>query len=236
MIAFIDGDILIHTIAHQVEEEVDWGDDMWTMHADLREAQQRLDIDILEFKHAVGARSVRVALSDTANFRKEVYPEYKANRRGQRKPLVFRPLREYVREVWRAKTKRGLEADDLLGIWATERDDGVIVSTDKDFRSVPCRVYNPRHPDLGVYEVTREAADHNHLVQTLSGDRADGYPGCPGIGEKRAEAIAEGGWQAVVEAYAKAGCDEGFALTQARLAYILRHGDYRRGKVRLWTP
>jgi DNA polymerase-1 len=87
-----------------------------------------------------------------------------------------------------------------------------------------------------VSEITEAEADRTHLIQTLTGDRTDGYPGCPGIGEKRAEAIADGGWSAVVESYEKAGLGEEYALTQARMAYILRHGDYKRGTVRLWTP
>lgn len=238
MIALIDGDILVYTVAFQVEQPIDWGDDMWTLHADLKEAKQRLDLELSEFKALLRARSVRVALSDSTerNFRKKLWPEYKANR-TQRKPVVYAALRQYVKEVWRAVIKPGIEADDLLGIWSTEKPGkSVIVSADKDLRTVPGLIYSPSKHDLGILEITKEEADRNHLIQTLTGDRTDGYPGCPGIGEKRAEAIADGGWPAVVEAYEKAGFGEDYALTQARCAYILRHGDYKRNKARLWTP
>jgi DNA polymerase-1 len=75
-------------------------------------------------------------------------------------------------------------------------------------------------------------------MQTLTGDRVDGYPGCPGIGPARAEKIVDGGWDAVVDTYAKAGLNESVALVQARMAYILRKGDYIKSssRVRLWTP
>jgi DNA polymerase I len=237
MIALIDGDILLYTIAYQCEREIDWGDDLWTMHSDFNEAKQRVDLDIMEFRSMLGCRSVRVALSSPTNFRKKIWSEYKENRKGQRKPLCYRPLRQYVLEVWEAKIVPDLEADDLLGMWSTESPGKrVIVSADKDLKTIPGLVYNPRKPDLGIYEVSPEEADRQHLMQTLTGDRTDGYPGCPGIGDKRAEAIAEGGWPAVVEAYAKAGFDEQYAIAQARLARILRHGDYKRRKVRLWDP
>jgi len=43
-------------------------------------------------------------------------------------------------------------------------------------------------------------------------------------------------WQAVVAAYEKQGLDESAALTQARLARILRPCDYASESVTLWTP
>jgi DNA polymerase-1 len=238
MIALIDGDILIYTVAFQVEQAIDWGDDMWTLHADMKEARQRLDLEISSFRELLSARSVRIALSDSTerNFRKRLWPEYKSNR-TQRKPVVYSALRAYVEDVWKGVVKKGIEADDLLGIWSTEKPGKtVIVSADKDLRTIPGLIYSPTRHDLGVSEITKAEADRTHLIQTLTGDRTDGYPGCPGIGEKRAEAIADGGWSAVVESYEKAGLGEEYALTQARMAYILRHGDYKRGKVRLWTP
>lgn len=236
MIALIDGDILVYTVAFQCEVECDWGDDMWTLHSDAREARQRLDIDVMSFRRAVGCSHVRIALSSPTNFRKKFYPDYKANRADQRKPLAYKALRRYVVETWKAKIVPDLEADDVIGMWATEEPGRIVVSCDKDFKTVPCRRFNPSKPDLGVIEVTPEEADRNHLIQTLTGDRVDGYPGCPGIGEVRAERIVDGGWPAVVDAFRGAGLDESHAITQARLARILRHGDYRRRKVHLWTP
>jgi DNA polymerase-1 len=155
-----------------------------------------------------------------------------------RKPVVFQALRDYMIDNWDCQLWHRLEADDVMGILATSKPNSIIVSADKDLRTIPTRVYNPSKPDLGVIEVTRAEADRNHLIQTLTGDRTDGYPGCPGIGPARAEKIVDGGWEAVVECYVKAGLNETVALSQARLARILRKGDYvkKTGLVKLWSP
>lgn len=234
----IDGDILCYTTAAAVEKPTDWGNDLWTLHADFKEAKQRIDVDIVEFVETLGGTSFTVCLSDSENFRKQVYPEYKSNRAGVRKPVVFQALRDYMIDNWDCQLWHRLEADDVMGILATSKPNSIIVSADKDLRTIPTRVYNPSKPDLGVIEVTRAEADRNHLIQTLTGDRTDGYPGCPGIGPARAEKIVDGGWEAVVECYVKAGLNETVALSQARLARILRKGDYvkKTGLVKLWSP
>ena len=98
---------------------------------------------------------------------------------------------------------------------------------------------------IELREVTEEEADYNHMLQTLTGDAADGYPGCPGIGPKTAEKLLAGVgrtyaemWPIVVEQYAKKGLSEGIALTQARIARICRRDDYdfKRKEVKLWNP
>jgi DNA polymerase-1 len=75
----------------------------------------------------------------------------------------------------------------------------------------------------------------------LTGDAVDNYKGCPGIGKKKADILLrEEGvkWKTVVDAFAKAGLDEFAALTQARVARILRAEDYnfKNEEVLLWTP
>jgi hypothetical protein len=234
----IDGDILCYTTAAAVEKSIDWGEDLWTLHSDFREAKQRVDVDIVEFVETLGGTDFTVCMSDSLNFRKQLYPDYKSNRANVRKPVVFHELRQYILDNWDCQLWPRLEADDVMGILATGKEKCVIVSADKDLRTVPTRVYNPSKPDLGVIEVSPAEADRNHLIQTLTGDRTDGYPGCPGIGPARAEKIVDGGWPAVVDAYVKAGLNETVALTQARLARILRKGDYERksGLVKLWSP
>jgi DNA polymerase-1 len=235
----IDGDILCYTASASVEKAIDWGDDFWTLHSDLAEAKSRVDIDIVEFVERLNGTSYTVCFSHRDNFRKSIYPEYKANRKDVRKPVCFAALREYIRECWPCATWPNLEADDVMGIMASDPTKNVvIVSGDKDMKTIPGKWFNPNNPDAGVLEVSREEADRNHLIQTLTGDRVDGYPGCPGIGPARAEKIVDGGWSAVVDAYVKAGLNESVALVQARMAYILRKGDYVRksGRVKLWTP
>jgi DNA polymerase I len=242
----IDGDVLVYQIGCTVETPIHWGDDMWSLHADAKEANQRLDSEIADWKMLLRADDVIVALSCKTEdgFRRRICPTYKANRKNTRKPVVHQSMREHMMQAYGAILRPDLEADDILGILATEEHVGerIICSVDKDFRGVPCNYYNFRKEFEGVTTVTEEDAARFHAMQTLHGDATDGYQGIPGVGPVKAEKIlAEAGedyWSTIVAAYQKAGLSEEVALTNARLARILRSGDYDRstGKINLWTP
>ena len=135
-----------------------------------------------------------------------------------------------------------LEGDDVLGLLAGDskiKGGTIIVSIDKDLKTIPGFHYNPMRREEGVIEVTMAQANYNHLLQTLTGDAVDGYSGCPGIGPKKAEKVLENpSWESVVSAYNKAGIEEEDALIQARVARILRYGEYDKVKKEpiLWNP
>jgi len=241
--ALIDGDILIHRVAAAVEVPWQWEDDVWTLHADARMAQHLLDVEVAGIREKLGGKSVAVTvcLSSPNNWRNDVLPSYKSNRKGQRKPMVLRDLRAYVANTYDVAVMPRLEADDVMGILATgpKSTNRVIVTIDKDLRTVPGRHFNPDQ-DSEIRTVTADEADHFHMMQTLCGDATDGYAGCPGVGPKRAEGILNGGssWSAVVAAFEKAGLSEFEAIVQARVSRILRHGDFnpKTSEVRLWEP
>ncbi len=216
----IDGDILLYQVSSALEEPVHWGDDWWTLMVDFAAAKQKVDKEIEKLMKRLKADTVIVALSDpTHNFRKDILDTYKGNRKGKRKPVVYTPLKEYVREHYTSACFPGLEADDVLGIMADE--DNIVVSDDKDLQTVPGRLYRPSRDKLEV--ITEEEADRNHLIQTLTGDATDNYSGCPGIGPVRAQRIlVENTWDEVVQAFDKQGLGEAAALIQARVAKILR--------------
>ena len=146
--------------------------------------------------------------------------------------------------------KPGLEADDCLGILATlpsfmRGRQKVIVSVDKDMKGIPGFFYDMGKPDLGIQPISREDADLWHMTQTLIGDAADGYPGCPKIGPMTAKKLFDGIprdyghlWPVVAGAFEKAGFGEAETVTQARLARILRaeDWDFNTKEVKLWTP
>lgn len=244
MTLLIDGDILLYQHASAVEEPFDWGDDLWTLHADASEAKQRLDYWIKNMMEKFNAGRCIFALTSGDNWRNKVMPSYKAHRKGTRKPVIYPALKEYIRNAYRVYESPTLEADDVLGLLATGAYPGirgpmVVISADKDLKTIPCRLYNPNDGSDRVISV--EEADYNHLYQTLVGDASDGYPGCPGIGAKTADKLlAEHGavWATVKAAYEKAGLNETEALQQARVARILRKGEYspKNQKVRLWSP
>jgi DNA polymerase-1 len=139
-----------------------------------------------------------------------------------------------------------LEADDVLGLLSTSKTltgKRTIVTIDKDLLTVPGLLWNPDKPDDGVVSTSEEEADYRHLLQTLTGDATDGYSGCPGVGPKTAEKMLadvepELRWLRIVEAYEKAGFGAEEALRQARVARVLRRGEYdtKAKKVHLWTP
>ncbi|MGL5918482.1 MAG: hypothetical protein ACRCYM_04465 [Cetobacterium sp.] len=255
-VALIDADILVYQTAVTSEKGVDWGDDLWTLHSDFNEAKDLLIQKINQIKEDLKPTEMRFALSDpTGNyFRKAIYPKYKQNRKAVRKPLVWNALREYITSAYGSTVIPGLEGDDVLGIWATTTFDEdvslIICSIDKDFKTIPCQYYNLTSRE--THGVSPNYALYFHMYQTLTGDTADGYPGCPGIGPKRAERLLEqfcernennflsfnirGAWGLVVETYRKAKLGEGVALQMARCARILHASDFdfTTKKPKLW--
>lgn len=193
-------------------------------------------------------------------FRHDIYPAYKAHRTAGEKPLVLTDLMAWMREQeqFNPYVRPGLEADDILGILATHPSivagERVVVTSDKDLAQIPGPAFNPRKPEAGIIEVTPQEADWFFFRQALTGDATDGFPGCPKIGPVKAAKILadadeaavidEGGglsayrWNAIVVAYHAKGLDEAYALTQARVARILRHTDYDYANKRpiLWNP
>lgn len=224
----IDGDVALYRTALKCEIATDWGNDLWTLHSDLKTAQGMLDCWIREMQEACDAHAdpIFVLSCDGPTFRHVLNPLYKANRVGKRKPLIYKALRDRAMETYRCHLIPLMEADDVLGILATTYlyHPSIIVTIDKDLKGIPGLHYNPDHPDKGVVNVTWEEARRWHLVQSIAGDATDGYGGVPGLGVVRAERLLEEKgytWATVVGAYEKAGLTETEALLNARMAKIL---------------
>ena len=239
----IDGDILIYKIATQNEIDTHWGDGLWTLHCDEKQCKADVDAQIEDLGAQLEADDYIVALTDSQNFRKDVLPTYKANRKDKRKPMVLNALRKYVMEKHNGVIWKNLEADDVLGIMATEPSDEkrIIVSIDKDLKQIPALI---SVDGLVVNETPLKLADYWFMIQTLSGDAVDGYTGLPVVGIKTAEKLINKYtmvpvldlWKIVVGLYKEKGFSEQEALQQARVARILRHGEYNKetGEVKLW--
>lgn len=243
--ALIDADILAYQAAAGCEVATKWDDDLWTLHASEREAQGKMLDHIAAIMDKVKADRFTLVFSDSANWRKDVLPTYKANRSGVRRPMVLKALREYAMEIYPFQMRPTLEGDDLIGIIATGDEilegDKIICSLDKDFKTIPGKHYNFGRDEF--FQIDEEQASYWHMMQTLTGDTTDGYSGCPGCGPKTAEKILgplhpDDYWKAVVKAYTAAGLCEEEALVQARVARICRATDYnfKTQKVKLWNP
>lgn len=237
----IDADLLLYRAACGVEKEVTWDEENHVLWSNLEDAWGCLKENINQITSKLTPTNFIFGLSGKGNFRKEIYPTYKAQRKDSRKPLCYSDLAQRLRENYNTVSYDRLEADDVLGILATKPSDRAkcIVSDDKDMASVPCHLY--AKGEMRV--ISEEEADYNHMFQTLVGDQADNYPGCPGIGPVKAAKLLEkykGGslWAGVMSAFHAANLTTEDALMQARMARILRWSDWDSEKKEpiLWTP
>lgn len=200
----IDADYYAFSAAAAVNKSVEWEDGIITQWADLEEAKQIFASQI----EAIVSRNKRYSLAkpimcftDVVNWRTAVLETYKGNRKGG-KPLCYPQLKAWVMETYESFERPGLEGDDCMGILSTKPSlvgctSAIIVSPDKDFKTIPGEfLYVTTGETL---HITKEAADHWHMLQTLAGDTTDGYAGCPGIGMDTARAFLESPYMAITE-------------------------------------
>ena len=194
--ALLDGDVFCFQAAAAVQRVINWGDGddddscLYTMHSDIDDAKLTLDATIADLQELTGADRVVFALTDKVNWRTEVLPTYKGNRKNVVRPLVLADLRQYARDTYEVWERPGLEGDDILGILATNNaavpGEKLIVTIDKDLHTIPGFHLNSGKRHEGFYEVTLEEADRFHILQGIAGDQTDGYTGCPGLGWTKA--------------------------------------------------
>jgi DNA polymerase-1 len=242
MSLLIDADYIVYKNCASSEIDIDYGNDVIVVQSKFSDVQKFILWDIGKIQTALNWEEdddIILFFSDSTNFRKQIYPEYKGHR-NRKKPCGYRRAINWLKDLYEVRVLPTLEADDALGIAQTAEPDvdHILVSPDKDMRQIPGLLYDLTNP---VVRVTPEEGHRWHLIQTLSGDQTDGYGGCPGIGIKKAEALFDKhgeSWETVVAAFEKAGLTEDAALLNARLARILQSTDYDHstGTVRLWNP
>jgi DNA polymerase-1 len=250
-VLLLDADVIAYSAASACEVATHWGDGYWTWHVEENEVKDSVRAQIEQTMDELDGDSYKLCLTDSlGNFRRSVLPTYKGNRASVKKPIVLKEIKQWMIDELDAYYRPGLEGDDCMGILATvkSKDERVIVSIDKDMKTIPGLFCRNTKGCWEITEVSEDEADYWHLYQTLTGDTTDGYTGCPGIGPKKAEAILFGGsaswetnaqmWAAVVKAFDKAGLGDEEALVQARVARILRASDYnfKTKEPILWTP
>jgi DNA polymerase-1 len=231
----IDGDIVAYKAATSAEIPVNWGEGLWTLHCWEDDVKARVDEQITKLMEAPVTTHL-IAFTDKHNYRKDIAPYYKLNRKEVRKPMLLNWAKEYMNQEYNVEIWKGLEADDVLGILGSQNKDNIIWSADKDLLTIPANHWI----DGEVVTITEEEADYQFYYQTLVGDTTDNYKGCPSVGAVKAKKILEGNctWEAVVNTFKAQGLSEEVALENARLARILRDGEYNRetGEVKLWSP
>lgn len=143
---------------------------------------------ILEGVQANEFQVYLTASNDKTAFRKQIYPEYKANRKAPR-PIHYEELRKHLVENHGASISTTIEADDAIGIDSHHIDNCVIVSIDKDLLQIPGLHYNFVKQEFK--EVTKDQGIYWFYKQLLMGDRADNIKGLEGIGEVKATRLLE---------------------------------------------
>lgn len=238
----IDADIVAYQATASGEQEVEWDVDTWTVDTDLNKARDHFDFLISEYKKFTGIDEFKLCFSHKHIFRKDIYPLYKANRKG-RKPVGYSAVKDWACSTYPTFIKEPLEADDAMGILATKfKGKTIIVSMDKDMATIPGKFFRiSPSGDHKMLDVSEDDAQRNWLMQTLTGDASDGYPGLPGVGPKKAEELLNkhgAVWKTVEDAFIKAGLTRDDAILQGRLAKILQvdNWDFEKEEVKLWMP
>ena len=138
-------------------------------------------------------------------FRKEIYPEYKANRSAPPEDLI--PQFGLIRQATKAFNlpcveKEGFEADDLIATYARLAEEAgaevTIISSDKDLMQLVTpnvSMYDSmKDKQIGIPDVIEKwgvPPEKMIDLQALTGDSTDNVPGIPGIGPKTAAQLLE---------------------------------------------
>jgi DNA polymerase-1 len=242
MTLLIDADYLAYKSCAACEDETDFGNDVIVVTSRFNEVLDMFQRELMSIAECMGMFDDFILFfSSPVNFRKKISPDYKGHR-NRKKPCGYKRLLNWCGENYITIMVDGLEADDALGIYATdpiEAEAGhILCSPDKDMRQIPGLLFDLTNP---VTEITKEEGDRWHFVQTMSGDQTDGYAGIPSIGIKRATALLDQHgctWETVVNAFENKDLTVEDALRNARLAKILQYEnfDHDNNTPILWTP
>lgn len=182
MIALIDMDLVVFRSAASAEND--------PLGIAIYRAEELLD-NIL---NKVGATEYKAYISSDTNFRKEIYPEYKAQR-SPVKPVHLLAMKEYaLTKMSAVLSPQGLEADDMLGIEQDkETHTTTICSLDKDLLQIPGNHFQWEigtskwnKPDLWMTQTELEGY-RLFYQQAIKGDPTDNIKGIKGKGKVFAE-------------------------------------------------
>lgn len=140
--------------------------------------------------------SYSLYVSGGSNFRKEIDPQYKANRKLLKSPAHRQACHNHLVDKHGAIECINYEADDACGV--NQRTDGstMIVGIDKDLLQIPGLHY--RWPILRKGVVTREeeflevdyiTGMRSFFAQALTGDTSDNIIGIKGLGAVKASKL-----------------------------------------------
>lgn len=223
-VVLLDADSLLFNVAY-VNFETEHEDDLEKQYEDYHQQVQTILNRIEE--DGFNVASVQHCFTTAKkNFRKELYSEYKANRKPSKLISLVSLLKYYTIQMLESegvdvKYSKTLEADDIIAegveLFGFE---SIVVSIDKDLRQLNTAHFDYYRVKTG--EIDEEGNDIKEfrgwsftseqegyellLKQLLVGDTVDNIKGVHGIGEKKADKLLEGTnnfgkLRRVVEAY-----------------------------------
>ena len=180
MLSLIDGDIVQYRCA--------WASNNDPLGIAIARTDEMIDLILTDTK----ADQFLIYMSDdyTNNFRYQIDPTYKANRKDVARPVWYKEIKDHLFEKWNAELSLGMEADDSLGITQTFHQEvsndvpTVICSIDKDLLQIPGNHYNfvkKEWAEVGYIDGTRQL-----YLQLLIGDTSDNVKGVNRIGPVKA--------------------------------------------------
>lgn len=196
MQALIDGDLIAYINAAASENDP------------VEIACMRVTQMMHSILDTTNADTFRVFLSGADNFRYDINPEYKANRKDTPDPRWRAACKEFLVTEWDAEVTEGYEADDALGIhqdklgetnkWHEGIYKTIICSIDKDLDMIPGLHYSWPIVRKGVtvregiiYEVSEIEGLKSFYRSLLVGDRSDNIVGVAGIGKVKAAKLID---------------------------------------------
>lgn len=190
-IVLIDADSILHFTLYSGKDEYGNKNPVYTID-DLEYLQGKLTEFIYKIINNIEqyfpVKQYFLFIKGEGNFRKELYPEYKANR-PPADPII-NYLYEYIISVHSAISSNGVEAEDYVFTFFNklEGKNTIICYVDHDLEEIPeCIMYNYRK-NTWKYNTEKDAlwSKYSKLVIGESGDNANF---CPRIGRKYFERV-----------------------------------------------
>jgi len=174
----VDGDLIAYRTAATCENEME-AVNRWRIDDTLQLIYEAVSLE---------GNKGTIYLTGSNNFRKQLDPEYKANRRDKPKPKWLQYCREYLISKWNAEVTEGCEADDAMG--CNQTVDTIICSLDKDMLMIPGRHYNWVKQEFRT--VNELEALQSFWQSALIGDVSDNIKGIYGVGPVKAKRALDG--------------------------------------------
>ena len=205
----------------------------------IRDLEETIAVEVVAEDFKIGTDTKVIFSDPDTNFRYDLYPEYKANRKtGPERSKLFYRLRKWAHKKY--TVAKDFEADDLVAYYV--REEGYLgVSFDKDLiYGVPGIWYNPHYMHKCIVKTDPYEADRFTMLQTLAGDPTDNIKGIKGVGIPTAQKLLNDygwDWNGIRAIYSEKGMTEDDAILTRRLVGMDQLKKTKKGwKLRLWKP